>query len=120
MALGALHSLVRRIAGVGEKVSGPSRCRVWARKVPGVGRELRTAPHRSAQGGSQGKRISLWALWARGIAEEGQHKRQMTLLVDEVALLEGAVFSAHWDRYFLLFQLHLAWIVVSYVLWRRL
>lgn len=50
----------------------------------------------------------------------GQHKRQMTLLVDEVALLEGAVFSAHWDRYFLLFQLHLAWIVVSYVLWRQI
>mmetsp|Transcript_31010 Transcript_31010/g.89624 ORF Transcript_31010/g.89624 Transcript_31010/m.89624 type:complete len:154 (+) Transcript_31010:37-498(+) len=49
----------------------------------------------------------------------GQHKSQATLVAEELALLEGQGLSVHWDRYFLLFQLHLAFIVSSYILWCR-
>mmetsp|Transcript_100626 Transcript_100626/g.259845 ORF Transcript_100626/g.259845 Transcript_100626/m.259845 type:complete len:168 (+) Transcript_100626:95-598(+) len=49
----------------------------------------------------------------------GQHKRQLTLLLENPAKL---VSEPYWllDRYFVIAQMHMFWILVSFLLWQQL
>mmetsp|Transcript_66886 Transcript_66886/g.217543 ORF Transcript_66886/g.217543 Transcript_66886/m.217543 type:complete len:154 (-) Transcript_66886:95-556(-) len=49
----------------------------------------------------------------------GQHKRLNTLFADEIALAKGELSPSHLDRYFLILQLHLCWMAISFLLWQR-